>query len=113
MSLTLFNLFVAFDLLRIDVYGFRSFCKYFLQKYPGYLVSPLRLSGSAVESLFSQFKYNTGGKLDAANYITARACTLIKQVTASHHSGKSYRDEEISIPTLPLQKKRYGSVHEQ
>ena len=78
MSLTLFNLFVAFDLLRIDVYGFRSFCKYFLQKYPGYLVSPLRLSGSAVESLFSQFKYYAGGKLDAANYITARACTLIK-----------------------------------
>ena len=65
------------------------FCKYFLQKYPGYFVSPLRLSGSAVESLFSQFKYNTGGKLDAANCITARACTLIKQVRASHHRGKS------------------------
>ena len=63
--------------------------------------------------LFSQFKYNTGGKLDAANYITARACTLIKQVTACHHSSKSCRDEEISIPTLPLQEKRYGSVHEQ
>ena len=74
------------------------FCKYFLQKYPGYFVSPLRLSGSAVESLFSQFQYNTKGKLDAANYITASACTLIKQVRASHQRGKSYRDKEISIP---------------
>ena len=29
---------------------------------------PLRLSGSAVESLFSQYKYATRGKLDVVNY---------------------------------------------
>ena len=71
-------IFVAFDLLRIDIYGFRLFCRYFLSKYPGYFVSPLRLSGSAVETLFSQYKYATGGKLDASNYCTARAGNLVK-----------------------------------
>ena len=44
----------------------------FFTKYPGYFV---RLSGSAVESLFSQYKYNAGGKLDAANYSSARAAS--------------------------------------
>ena len=29
------------------------------------LFSPLRISGLAIESLFSQYKHNAGGKLDA------------------------------------------------
>ena len=93
---------IAFDLLRIDFYGFNMFCRYFLEKYPGYYVSPLRVSGSAVETLFSQFKYSAGGKLDAANYSYSRAVSLVKQVTSSHHSGKDYRDEQLATPTLPL-----------
>ena len=47
----------------IDVYGFKAFCKYLLETSPGYFVSPLRISGSAVVSLFS------------------------------HHSGFGYRDQ--------------------
>lgn len=61
-----------------------------------------------MESLFSQYKYNAGGKLDAANYSSARAANLIKQTVSSHHSGKGYRDNELSIATLPLKKKIYG-----
>ena len=76
-------IFLAFDLLRVDFYGFKQFCKYFLEKYPGYFISPLRVSGSAVESLFSQLKYNAGGKLDSVNYATARASCLIKQTTST------------------------------
>ena len=84
----------------------RSFCKYF-SRYPGYFISPLRLSGSAVESLFGQYKYSAGGKLDAANYSTARAANLVKQTVSSHHSGKGYRDSTISTKTLPLKMKVY------
>lgn len=80
---------IAFVLSRIDVYGFKQFCEYFLSKFPGYFVSPRRLSGSAV---FSQFKYNANGKLDAAN------CTV----------WPGYRDEEPSLQILPLNKKTYG-----
>lgn len=99
---------LAFDLLRIDVYGFHAFCKHFFDQYPGYFVSPLRLSGSAVESLFSQYKNNAGGKLDACNYVTSRAADLIKQTVASHHSGKGYRDKDLQIAYIPLKMKEYN-----
>ena len=106
LTFTLYN--VAFDLLRIDIYGFRLFCRHFFSKYPGYFISPLRLSGSAIESLFSQYKYSAGGKLDAANYCTAHASNLVKQVVSTHWSGKDYRNEELSTTTLALKKKVYG-----
>ena len=48
-----------------------------MDMYPGYFISPLRLSGPAVEVLFGQFKCSFGGKLDAANYYsTTRATDL-------------------------------------
>jgi len=90
------------------VYGFKAFCEWFLKTYPTYFVSPLRLSGSAVESLFSQYKFSAGGKLDSVNYTTSRAAHLIKQCTAEHHSGTSYRDENLSFIETPIQKKVYN-----
>ena len=101
---------IAFDLLRRDVYSLKSFCRYFFLQYPGYFVSPLRLSGSAIESLFSQYKHNANGKLDAANYATARAANLIQQTVSTHHSGKGYRDNQLSLKLLPLKKKEYGQT---
>lgn len=98
-------LFLAFDLLRIDVYAFKSFCKDFFSKYPGYY---LRISGSAVESLFSQYKYAAGGKPNAANYASSRGANLIKQTISTHHSGKGHRDGHLSTATLPLKKKQYN-----
>ena len=76
--------------------------------YPSYYITPLRISGSAIESLFSQYKFNAGGKLDAANYPIARAASLIKQTVASHHSGKDCRNFKLSTISLPLQKKVYN-----
>ncbi len=75
-------------------------------------VSHLLLSGSAIETLFSQYKYASGGKLDAAtcNYRTARAATLVKQVVANHESGRDYRNGQLSSVVLPLQKKVYGKI---
>ena len=80
------------------MYGFKSFCDDFFSRYQaGYYISPLRISGSAVESLFSQYKYSAGGKLDAANFASTRSAHLIKQTVSTHHSGKGYRDGELSI----------------
>ena len=67
--LTFMLILTAWDLLRICVYGFDSFCVYFLNKYPDRFVSPLRVTGSAVESLFSQYKRSAAGKLDAEGLI--------------------------------------------
>jgi len=65
------------------------------------------LSGSAVESLFSYEKFAAGGKLDSVNYTTAQAAHLVKQVSASHHSGASYMVEKLSFIETPLQRKHY------
>ena len=69
-------------------------------------MSPLRISGSAVETLFGQYKYMAGSKLDAANYATCRSKYLANQ--AVHHSGKSYRDQQLRIPIAPLERKKYS-----
>ena len=79
---------VAWDNLRIDVYGFVGFTKYLFERHPGYFVSPLRISGSAVETLFGQYKYMSGNKLDAANYSTCRSKYLTK--LGIDHSGHFY-----------------------
>ena len=42
---------IAWDNLRIDVYGFIAFCGFFLSEYPSYYIVPLRVSGSAAETL--------------------------------------------------------------
>ena len=63
-------------------------------------------SGSAIKSIFGQFKYNTGRKLDAANYRIARAAFLTKQASEGHHSGKGYRDMPLYVQTVPLEKKK-------
>ena len=66
------------------MYGFSGFIEEFFHKYPGdHFISPLRLSGSAIETLFSQFKHASGGKLSAVNYETARATHLVKHTVVS------------------------------
>ena len=73
---------VAFDLLRVCTYSFQAFVKSFLDEFPEHFISPLRLSGSVVETLFSQFKHTAGGKLSSTNYSTARAAHLVKHTVA-------------------------------
>ena len=98
---------IAWDLLRIDVQSFTEFCSDFLSRQKGYFVSPLRLSGSAVENIFGQFKYNARGKLDASNYQVARAALLTKQASECHYSGKGHRDVTLSTHEVPMERKIY------
>ena len=107
LSTLLFS--VAFDLLRVCVHGFLGFANYFFQEYPDYFISPVRLSGSAVETLFSQFKHTSGGKLSSANYSTARAAHLVKHTVSYHDGSKGYRDVPLHLTECVLQKKKYGS----
>ena len=81
-----------------------------MNKYPDRFVSPLRVSGSAVESLFSQYKRSAGGKLDGANYAISRAAQLIKQTVSAHHSGSGYRDLSLdtSESDIALERKKYA-----
>ena len=89
------------------MYGFSSFVQTFLEEFPDYFISPVRLSGSAVETLFSQLKHTAGGKLSSVNYVTARAAHLIKHSVAYHHSSVNYRDVPLHLSDTVLQKKKY------
>ena len=84
----------TWDLLRITWFGYKEFCQDFLERHPGYAVYPLRLTGSAVETIFSRLKFITGGHLSAVNYSSARANLL----TRYEVHGQKMRDEYRNAP---------------
>ena len=56
---------------------------------------------------FSEFKYSSGEKLDAANYSVALTAFLTKQAIQGHHSGVGYRDAPLYVHNIELKKKSY------
>ena len=104
----IFSTNVAFDLLRVCAYSFPAFARSFLEEFPEHFISPLRLSGSAVETLFSQFKHTAGSKFSSTNYSTASAAHLVKHTVAYHHRSVSYRDVPLNLSDCTLEKKKYG-----
>ena len=73
-----------------------------LYEYPDHFISPIQLSGSAVETLFSQFKHCSGGKLSSSNYAVVQVSHLIKYTVSSHHSSNGYRDVPLDFPECAL-----------
>lgn len=78
-------------------YGFLGFCEEFLENHPGYTIHPIRLNGSAVETIFSQLKYASGGNLMSTNYSSARASLLIKGGVSGKYKGDDYRDAPLFV----------------
>ena len=95
--------FLAWDLLRVCVYGFMAFTTWYFDEYPEHFLSPVQLSGSAVETLFSQFKSTARGKLSAINCATARAAHLVKHGVTPHHCSKKYRNSPLDLREVPLE----------
>jgi hypothetical protein len=58
----------TWDLLRVCKFGFCMLCNDFLTRHPDYYIIPVRINGSAVETLFSQFKFSCAAKLSGVNY---------------------------------------------
>lgn len=88
------------------MFGFTEFANDFLAKHPGYYIYPLKLNGSAVETLYSQFKFETGSKLSSVNYSTARKRVLMKKDL--HGFGKAasgYRETPLYIKEKVLKRK--------
>ena len=99
-------LFQTYDLLRVCYFGFMKFCADYLQWNPGYYISPLKINGSAVETLFSQLKFNSGGKLTSLNFETAKRSVMLKRNIHGHHSsGAGYRDQPLYTQEIPLPRK--------
>ena len=87
-------------------YGFTGFCEEFLRQHPGYTIYPIRLNGSAVETLFSQFKYASGGNLMSTNYASARASVLIKGCISGKYKGDDYRDAPLFVRQHQLKRSK-------
>ena len=98
-------IFQTYDLLRICVYGFHEFCRSFLERNPGYYIVPLKLNGSAVETLFSQFKHIAGGKLSSINYAQAKRTVMLrKDVRGQNRGNQGYRDVDLHVREAPLRR---------
>ena len=87
----------TWDLMRITWFGFKEFCEDFTTRHPGYAIYPLRLTGSAVETIFSRLKFITGGHLSAVNFVTARANLLTRYDVHGQHSKEEYRNAPLYV----------------
>jgi hypothetical protein len=74
--------------------GFKGLCTDFVHEHPGYFISPLRINGSAVETIFSCLKYISGGNLASTNYASALAAFATQRdVSQNPYSEPGYRSK--------------------
>ena len=98
----------TWDLMRVTFYGFIDFVEAFISRHQqdGQYIIPVRLDGSAVETLFSQLKYSAGGHLSSTNYATARSSILIKKQVKGHNvKDKEYRNVNLNFLNQSLRRK--------
>ena len=97
----------TWDLMRLTFYGFKEFTENFFRRHPSeeHYIIPVRLNGSAVETLFSQLKYSTGGHLSSTNYSSARSSLLVKRQVRGHNvKDKDYRNISLNLSRQPLKR---------
>jgi len=83
------------------VHGFLLFCEWFFTcvcSDGSYFISPLRINGSALESIFSVLKHTSGGNLSAIAYSPALGKLINrKDLVVNQHSEKGYRDQILNV----------------
>ena len=63
-----------------------------------YFISPLRINGSAIESIYSVLKFASGGNLSALSYGPALGKLINrKDMARNQYSEKGYRDVLLNI----------------
>ena len=83
------------------VNGFLSFCDLFFDNVAPngkYFISPLRINGSAIESIYSILKFSSGGNLSALSYGPSLGKLInSKDMIQNKNSEKGYRDVVLNI----------------
>ena len=83
------------------MHGFLLFCAWFFTYVSPdgrYFISPLRINGSALESIFSVLKHTSGGNLSAIAYSPALGRLINrKDLVVNQHSEKGYRDQILNV----------------
>ena len=86
------------DLLLIMYHGFKALCDDFLTRHPQCFIAPIRVNGSAIESMFSCLKFIAGGNLSSTNYATSLS-SLPTQTSIQNnpHAETGYRTDIRNI----------------
>lgn len=83
------------------MHGFLLCCAWFFTYVSPdgrYFISPLRINGSALESIFSVLKHTSGGNLSAIAYSPALGRLINrKDLVVNQHSEKGYRDQILNV----------------
>ncbi|KAL9953963.1 hypothetical protein ACROYT_G041447 [Oculina patagonica] len=91
----------TWDLLRLVVNGFLMFCDWFFDNVSPngkYFISPLRINGSAIESIYSILKFASGGNLSALSYGPSLGKLINRKgMQQNKNSEKGYRDVVLNI----------------
>ena len=94
--------------MQLTYHGFVGLVSDFLSRHgPEHYLVPVRINGSAIESLFSRFKYNADGNLSAVNYETAMSRLLTATAVDTKNKETFYRNSDIKVhSTLCIKKKK-------
>ena len=83
------------------VNGFLSFSDWLFDNVAPngkYFISPLRINGSAMESIYSILKFSSGGNLSALSYFPSLGKLIDrKDMIQNRNSEKGYRDVVLNI----------------
>ena len=84
--------------------GFVGLCDEFLRDHEGYFLSPLRINGSSVETIFSSLKYIAGGNLSSSNYVACLSSFATQKDTKlsqNPSAEKGYWIQDIHLHMHP------------
>ena len=71
----------------------------------GYYIVPLKLKGSATQTLFAQMKFNANGKLSTTNYATAKKVIVLKKDIHGQKYNVWEYDSVYTTQQVPLKRK--------
>lgn len=94
----------TFDNFRYLYYGIRKLVQTFLNRFPGYYLVLHRLTGSAVESLFSGLRHYSSGDLTSVNY--GPLLGRIRNIQDTRLISRKRRRDEYLNTTLAIKKPR-------
>lgn len=93
--------------MKLMYWGFKDFITLFLKNHEGYVIYPVRLNGSAIETVFSQLKGITHGHLSARNYSSAVATLVTRGSIQNRKKRIQYRNAPLYFRKGELKRTNY------
>ena len=79
-------------------HGFKGLCEGFLAQHPEYYIVSVRITWSAIETVFSSLKYISGGNLSSINYSSFfSALSTQCEISGDSKGENGYRNLSMNI----------------